>query len=196
MLQILVAATAGAKQGQGVVSWAEDYVRIYGASSIKKISQLEGQVSVTAIPDVQAPHAPTGSPRAVDPSVHPAPPGNTAHPGAVDVPALPLTGVVAEPVQTIAVLPAAQSESDSAVQLLSDYSKKCEMTITNKPGGMFQDPVFYGIVHLSNQQLKVQPTLLVSRRDWDVVRMPAVTHKGAFGEDYVTWSARKMEQQW
>ena len=59
---------------------------------------------------------------------------------------------------------------------------------------MFRDVVYYGVAWMSKKQYKIQPTLIMSRRDWEMVSDPSVTHDGAFGRDFdMTWTKQKID---
>ena len=199
-------APPGRGQTPPVPAIAPDYNEDAAMAEAMRVSLIEEELRQATLRGRQAsvviyPGQAPGAPRtAVDPSGYVSRQGSNVRPDPVAVPSEPVphtsAPVATEPAQAVPALPVAVAEQDLNIQLLSDLSEPCHMNITNASGGLFQDPVFYGVGRLSERQLKVQPTLLMSRHDWDVVRSPAVTHAGAFGEDHVVWPAQKMHQRW
>jgi hypothetical protein len=74
--------------------------------------------------------------------------------------------------------------------ILQSVTGQAEVLWRNNTEGsdVFKDPLFFSDrAWLSERQTKPQPTLLMSKRDWEVVYHRA--HEGAFGSDYDIWTS-------
>jgi len=100
----------------------------------------------------------------------------------------------------LVVTGAAAASDDTPTEselVLKDVNEKPSAFFITASGGKFQLPVFLGpSVQLTRKQRAAQPTLLMSEVDWNYVKHPDVTHEGAFGRDYESWSNHTMEQRW
>ena len=67
----------------------------------------------------------------------------------------------------------------------------------NTTGSFFSHPIyFHPYCQLSSWQPKNQPTLLVSKEDWNYIKRKDVTHEGAFGNDYREWDKKTVNDRW
>lgn len=67
----------------------------------------------------------------------------------------------------------------------------------NSKGNFFTHPVFFSpFCRLTSWQDKPQPTLFMSKEDWEYVSHPKVTHEGAFGEDFREWDEETVAERW
>ena len=81
---------------------------------------------------------------------------------------------------------------------LRDYNRTSVLFSANSAaGGSFQDTVFFcKHARLSRKQVKPQPVLLLTERDWIFLKNPKTTHANAFGCDSDKWSVRTMSENY
>lgn len=82
------------------------------------------------------------------------------------------------------------------LSIRNTYGEYVEMR-KNSIGNFFKKPIFFNSrCQLTSWQSKKQPTLLVSKEDWDYISNEDVTHAGAFGEDYRLWDVDTINERW
>lgn len=67
----------------------------------------------------------------------------------------------------------------------------------NSMGNFFSHSIYFSPhCQLSSWQPKNQPTLLISKEDWNYIKRKDVTHEGAFGNDYRVWDKKTINDRW